>query len=194
MTGETKRQIEHMLPLGFAFVLPYLTMLQAVLCCLGGAVYGLFISGRINRDGVREDEKRRGWSMSKLSYSVVILVLVLLFHNRIHIACGAWAVLSLGDAVSNLAGRAWGKRPVPWSKTRTWVGVTAFALSSWTGSLVLVLWAVSVTGFQIPGLAIVAGICLAASVIAAFVETLPLPVDDNLTSPLAAAGVLALVL
>src|SRR4030042_484046 len=38
MTGETKRQIEHMLPLIFAFALRYLTFFQAVLCCLAALV------------------------------------------------------------------------------------------------------------------------------------------------------------
>jgi dolichol kinase len=194
MTGETKRQIEHILPLGFAFLLPYLTLLQAVALCFGAAFYGLFVSGRVNREGVRENEKRRGWSIGKLSYALVVLILILLFQGRIHIACGAWAVLALGDAVSNLAGRAWGRTLVPWSATRTWIGLAAFAVSSWLGSMLLVWWAASVTGYALPGTAVVAGTCLAASVVAAFVETLPLPLDDNLTSPLAAAGILALVL
>ena len=194
MTGETKRQIEHMLPLGFAFLLPWLTLLQAVALCFGAAFYGLFVSGRINREGVREDEKRRGWSIGKLSYALVVLVLILLFQGRIHIACGAWAMLSLGDAASNLAGRAWGKTLVPWSGSRTWIGLAAFTVSSWLGSLALVWWAASITGHLLPGFGTVAGICLAAAVVAAVVETLPLPLDDNLTSPLAAAGILALVL
>lgn len=194
MTGETKRQIEHILPLSFAFLLPYMSLWQAVLCCAGAGVYGLFVSGRVNRDGVREDERKRGWSVGKISYALVVLALILLFRERVHIACGAWAVLALGDSLSNLAGRRWGRGTIPWSSHRTWPGTIAYAVSSWAGSLLLVYWAVRVTGYTLPAFAVVAAGCLAAAVVAALVETLPLPLDDNLTCPLAAAGVMALVL
>jgi dolichol kinase len=194
MTGETKRQFEHILPLGFAFLLPWLTLTQAVLACVGAAVYGLFVSARVNRAGVRENEKKRGWSVGKLSYALVVLALVLLFRERIHIACGGWAVLALGDSISNIAGRVWGRAGIPWSDKCTWVGSGFYVLASWIGSTVLVLWAVSATGHVLPSFNAVVAICLGASVVAAAVETLPIPIDDNLTSPLAAAGVLAVFL
>lgn len=194
MTGETKRQIEHIFPLGFAFLLPYLSLAQAVLACVAAACYGLFVSARVNRQGVRDDEKKRGWSMGKLCYAIVVLALVLLFRERIHIACGGWAVLALGDSISNIAGRAWGGAKIPWSAGRTWVGSGFYVLASWIGALSLVLWAVTVTGYALPSFATVAVACLVASIVAAIVETLPLPLDDNLTSPLAAAGVMAVFL
>ncbi len=194
MTGETKRQIEHILPLGFAFLLPYLSLAQAVFACLAAAGYGLFVSARINSQGMRDNEKKRGWSVGKLCYAIVVLALVLLFRQRIHIACGGWAVLALGDSISNIAGRAWGSAKIPWSVSRTWVGSGFYVLASWVGSVSLVCWAVAVTGYGLPPFAVVVGACLAASIVAALVETLPLPLDDNLTSPLAAAGVLAIFL
>ncbi len=194
MTGETKRQLEHILPLGFAFLLPYMSLTQAVLACVGAAVYGLFVSARVNRAGVRDNEKKRGWSVGKLCYAIVVLALVLLFRERIHIACGGWAVLALGDSLSNIAGRAWGRAKIPWSVKCTWVGSGFYVLASWIGTLSLIFWAVSVTGYALPSFATVTVVCLAASIVAAVVETLPLPIDDNITSPLAAAGVLAVFL
>jgi dolichol kinase len=194
MTGETKRQLEHILPLGFVFLLPWLSLTQAVLACVGAAVYGLFVSARVNRAGVRDNEKKRGWSVGKLSYAIVVLALVLLFRERIHIACGGWAVLALGDSISNIAGRAWGRAKVPWSAKCTWVGSGFYVLASWIGSLFFVCWAVSVSGYVLPSFNTVVVVCLGASVVAALVETLPLPIDDNLTSPLAAAAVLAVFL
>ena len=191
MSGETKRQIEHMLPVGFAFLLRYLTLWQMVLCCMAAAVYGIFISGRINRAGVREDEAARGYSVGKISYALTVLALILIFRNRLHGAAGAWAMLSVGDAASNLAGRAWGKKRIPWSDSKTWVGSIAFVFSSWVMSAVLVLWTAAGTGAILPGLPVVAGACLAAAVAGGVVETLPLVVNDNVTSPLAAAFVLA---
>lgn len=194
MTGETKRQIEHILPLGFAFLLPWLTLLQAVIACVAAAFYGVFVSGRINRAGVREEEIERGWSVGKLDYALVVLAMVLIFRDRIHIACGGWAVLALGDSLSNIAGRRWGAARLPWSGHRTWVGSGVYLLSSWLGALVLIYWAVSVTGAQLPPAAAVVGVCALAAVTAALVETLPLRIDDNLTAPLAAAAVMGWLL
>jgi dolichol kinase len=191
MTGESKRQIEHMLPLGFAFLLRYLTLTQAVLCCVAALAYGLFISPRINRSGIREDEAARGFSIGKVYYALVVLALILIFRNRMHIAAGAWAVLSLGDATSNLAGRAWGRKKLPWSKDKTWVGLAAFVLPSWAGSLVLVYWTAGGLNVALPAAWLVLAGCGVAAAVGAVVESLPLPVDDNLTSPLAAAGVMA---
>ena len=191
MTGETKRQIEHMLPVGFAFLLRYLSLAEAVLCCIAAALYGIFISGRVNREGVRAAEAARGWSVGKLAYALVILTLILLFRNRLHIAAGAWAMLAVGDAVSNIAGRAWGRKRIPWSKEKTWVGSAAYVLSSWAVSLVLVWWTAAGTGALLPAPAVVVLACLAAAVAGAIVESLPLAIDDNVTSPLAAALVLA---
>jgi dolichol kinase len=191
MTGESKRQIEHMLPVGFAFLLRYLTLTQAVLCCVAALAYGLFISPRINRSGIREDEAARGFSIGKVYYALVVLALILIFRNRMHIAAGAWAVLSLGDATSNLAGRAWGRKKLPWSKDKTWIGLAAFVLPSWAGSLVLVYWTAGGLDVALPEAWLVLAGCGLAAAVGAVVESLPLPVDDNLTSPLAAAGVMA---
>ena len=191
MTGESKRQIEHMLPVGFAFLLRYLTLTQAVLCCVAALAYGLFISPRINRSGIREDEAARGFSIGKVYYALVVLALILIFRNRMHIAAGAWAVLSLGDAASNLAGRAWGRKKLPWSRDKTWIGLAAFVLPSWAGSLVLVYWTAGGLNVALPEAWIVVAGCGLAAAAGAVVESLSLPVDDNLTSPLAAAGVMA---
>jgi len=191
MTGESKRQIEHILPLGFAFLLRYLTLTQAVLLCFAALAYGLFVSPRINRSGMRREEAARGFSMGKICYALVVLALILIFRNRIHIAAGAWAVLSLGDSLSNLAGRAWGKKKLPWSGDKTWIGSVAFVLASWAGSLVLVYWTAGGLGTALPAAWLVVTGCVLAALAGAVVESLPVPVDDNITSPLAAAGVMA---
>ena len=91
MTGESKRQIEHMLPVGFAFLLRYLTLTQAVLCCVAALAYGLFVSPRINRSGIREDEAARGFSIGKLYYALVVLALILMIGGVIGAQYGASA-------------------------------------------------------------------------------------------------------
>ena len=194
MTGESKRQIEHMLFIGFAFLLRYLSVTQAVICALAAVAYSLFGSPRLNKAGVREDEIARGFSPGKLYYALAVLALILIFRERMHVAAGAWAVMALGDGASNLAGRAWGRRKLPWSKNKTWVGTAAFFLASWVGAFLLVIWTAAGTGIDLPGEVAVLAICAGASGFAALVESLPLPVDDNLTCPAAAAVVLTVFL
>jgi dolichol kinase len=194
MTGESKRQIEHILPLAFAFLLRYLTVTQAVVCCLAAALYGLFLSPRVVPEGVRPEETRLGFSPGKLYYALSILALILIFHDRIHVAAAAWAILSLGDSTSNLAGRAWGKKVLPWSRDKTWVGSLVFIFSSWAGSLVLFYWTSAGGVVEIPDIYRVVLSCGAASAFAALVESLPLPLDDNITCPLAAGAVLGAML
>lgn len=194
MTGESKRQIEHMLFIGFAFLLRYLSVAQAVICALAAVAYGLFGSPRLNQAGVREDEIARGFSPGKLYYALAVLALILIFRDRMHVAAGAWAVMALGDGASNLAGRAWGRKTLPWSKNKTWVGTAVFFLASWAGAFLLVIWTVAGTGIDLPGKVAVLAICAGASGFAALVESLPLPLDDNLTCPAAAAVVLAVFL
>jgi len=194
MTGESKRQIEHMLFGGVAFLLRYLSVAQAALCALAAVAYGLFGSQRLNRAGVREDEAARAFSPGKLCYALAVLALVLIFRERMHIVAGAWAVMAFGDGASNLAGRAWGRKTLPWSKDKTWVGTAVFFLVSWAAALLLIAWTAAGRGIALPGNLTLLWVCGLAAGLSALVESLPLKIEDNLTTPAAAAVVLAVFL
>ncbi len=194
MTGETRRQLEHLAPLGFALLLGRLPYGVIVALAVAAVGYGAFLSPRVNPAGVRPEELRRGYSPGKLWYALSVLALLLVFSDRLEVVAGAWAALALGDGLSNLAGRRWGARKLPWSGDKSWVGSAVFVLSSWAGSLALVLWTAEGTGAALPGMGTVLLACGTASLAAALVESLPLPLDDNLTVPLTAAMVLAALL
>jgi glycerol-3-phosphate acyltransferase PlsY len=95
-------------------------------------------------------------------------------------AAVALLLLALGDPVAALAGRAapgprlWGKSPV---------GTLAFLAAGLAGAGAWVIW----TGLPLHWSLV------AAAVVAAVVEFLPLPVDDNLSVPLAAGVTLWLM-
>lgn len=93
------------------------------------------------------------------------------------VAVAALICIIVGDTAAVFVGRAFGKIKLG---GKTLEGSLAFFLSSLLG----ILW--------IPGLPLFALVCGAAA--AAFVEALPLPVDDNLTSPLAAGLVMSALL
>jgi uncharacterized protein (TIGR00297 family) len=91
-----------------------------------------------------------------------------------------WANLSVGDAASNLVGRHFGRRPLPWNPHKSWLGSLAGLIAASAAGFVLILW----TGFPAPPegrIALALGYALATALVCAIAESLPLPIDDNLT-------------
>ncbi|MCK6467299.1 MAG: DUF92 domain-containing protein [Candidatus Brocadia sinica] len=186
MTNETKRRIEHIVPVIFVFLLKYLNTWQALLFALAGILYGLFLSKIFVKGSFREHEMERGFSFGKLIYGVMVFALILLFHKKMYIVAGAWAIMSLGDGCSNLFGKTYGKKKLPWNPEKSWIGFIAFVFFGGLGAAILMWW-VNLSPLQTPlpwhYLLITAFL---TSFITAGVESLPLKIDDNITVPLAA--------
>lgn len=97
-------------------------------------------------------------------YIVGLLICCLLIED-VPSLCGAIAVLAFGDAASTIFGMR-GKTPLPYNNKKTVEGTIAFILFSLT-SFIFIGWN-----------------ALPLSLIAAFAESLPIRVDDNLTIPI----------
>jgi uncharacterized protein (TIGR00297 family) len=109
-----------------------------------------------------------------------IAVLLMFAMLPLHVACAGWAIMALGDAAASLAGRGTLYRvPLPWNPRKTLAGSAAFAVAAFVGGSALWWW-ISFAPPVWPRMAI-------AAVAAALVESLPLPIDDNLTVSLAAS-------
>jgi uncharacterized protein (TIGR00297 family) len=180
LQSEDLRQLEHMAPLVFAFALKFLSWGQALALAVLAVIYALFVSSRLWQAARRPDEAARGFSPGKVAYAVSILLLVLLFPDDQYIVVAVWANLSVGDAFSNLAGRRFGRTRLPWSGDKTWTGMAAAFVTSALAGFVLLVW----TG--IPGAgarvwSVAAMYAVATSLVCSLVETLPLPVDDNIS-------------
>ncbi len=120
---------------------------------------------------LREKERAR---LTGASYSLIgAWLTILLFEKRL--ACAALLVLAVGDTVASLVGRAVGGRTLLGRKT------AAGSLAMFVASSLVAL------AFVPPWVAV--GGALAATL----VELLPLPIDDNLTIPLAAGLALMLL-
>jgi uncharacterized protein (TIGR00297 family) len=179
------RQVEHLLPILFAFLLRYLTWPQAVGLAFCAFLYGTFVSGRFWPPTQRPAEKQAGFSAGKIIYAASILGLILWFPHEPWIVAAVWTNLSVGDAVSNLVGRHFGRARLPWNREKTWLGLSGAFISASVVGLVLLLW----TG--LPGshpFALASLYSVSCAVICSLAETLPLPVDDNLTLCLAGAA------
>jgi len=195
MTSETKRKIEHIIPVVFVLLLRYLNIWQALLFAFVGIMYGLFLSRMFVRGAFREHEQEKGFSPGKLIYGVMVFILILLFYKKMYIVAGAWAIMSLGDGCSNIFGRAYGKRKLPWNTGKSWAGSAAFVLFGGLGAAILMWW---VNLGQSPAQIIQGQMqtplmwsyfftsAFLAAFVAAGVESLPLKINDNITVPLTA--------
>ena len=104
--------------------------------------------------------------------AIAYLLALLLFPKPVAVLAMLYG--GAGDAVAALVGRRWGKHRTRWGKS--WEGFAA----GLTACLLL--------GLAMPGVAPVAA--LAGALVAAVVEFLPIPVDDNLRVTLAGAATL----
>lgn len=175
---EDLRQLEHLAPIGFAFLLPYISLGTALLLCGGAVVHALFLSPRLVRVTTREQERRRGFSPGKLSYALCVAALLLLFQEHQWRAAAVWAMLAFGDSVSNVVGRRLGTRKLPFNPIKSWIGLAAFWVSAGLGAFALYSWnRPEDAGWSLSSALVV---CLLAALPAAVAESLPGPVDDNI--------------
>lgn len=202
-TLEAPRKLVHIASLAFALLLRWLSPLQAIGLGVGAVVFNILVLPHVGRALFRRAERPGSLTDGGgiIIYPVVVLLLVSLIGaglGRLDIAAGAWAAMALGDGVATLAGRGLRGPRVPWSDPRapkTWAGFLGFVMAAGVGVTFFTGWVGARAGgwnawvaHPIPLIAT----AIVASVTAALIETLPLPVDDNWTVPLVAAAVLLL--
>ena len=112
-------------------------------------------------------------------YPISVLALVGLYRNHLHIAAAAWAIMALGDGMATVIGEAVGGSALPWNRQKTWSGFISFAVAGTLGAYLLTRWIVP----EIPPSRTLL-VCAAASLLGAVVESIPIPLDDNVTVPL----------
>ncbi len=87
------------------------------------------IAGQLYRPGERVRDARSGIVL----YPISVLLLVLLFPNRLDIAGAAWAILAVGDGMATIAGRRMGWGAIPWNREKSFAGTFALFLCGGLG-------------------------------------------------------------
>lgn len=170
--------MEHLLPIAFAFLLPYISLTTALLLCAVAVIHALFVSPRWIRVTTRSPELACGYSTGKLSYALCVAALLIVFREHEWRAAAVWAMLAFGDSLSNVIGRRWGRRRLPFNPDKSWMGLVSCWLSAGLGAFLLYVWNRPAD----PSWTLVDAwvVCLAAALPAALAEALPVPVDDNI--------------
>jgi uncharacterized protein (TIGR00297 family) len=188
--SEDARQWVHLGSGGFALLLRFLTWWQAAILAGIALLFNAFVLPRIGgRRLYRPVDHARGFPIGILLYPLAVLFLVLIFPTRLDIAAAAWGILACGDGAATLVGRRIRSAPLPWNRDKTTAGTSAFVLAGSAAGVALAWWtAPAVTPTPPPAFVIAAPV--AAAVAAAFVETIPVRLDDNISVPVTAGSIL----
>jgi uncharacterized protein (TIGR00297 family) len=213
MHSENARQWVHIGSGLFALLLRWLTPWQVAGLAAFALAFNLLALPRIGgRRLYRPVDEARGFPLGILLYPLAVLLLALIFPSRPDITAAAWAILAFGDGAATLAGRSSPftaenaenaekenlsatsarsavKRGLPWNPEKTVAGTIAFMICGGIGALALAWWTRPAV-MPAPPLAFTIIAPLVAAIVAAFVETIPVRLDDNTSVPAAAATVL----
>jgi uncharacterized protein (TIGR00297 family) len=180
-----RRKIVHMAMLIFAFLLPFLTWMQAAGCAVLALLFNVFILPQLDVD-LRKNPEGTGVARTEagvwtgiIIYPLSVLALILIYRHDIYIAAAVWAVMALGDGVAGVAGAALRGPALRWNKEKTWSGFCGFVLAGSLGAYALTRWAAPELDTETVWAASVA-----TAVVGAFVESLPIRLDDNVSVPL----------
>ena len=180
VTNETLRKSLHIAFGVFAFALKWLDWYVAAAVCVVAILGNWLVLHRVVGRGVARHA--RGFDAGIMLYPAMVLLLVVVFRDRLHYAAIGWAMLAFGDGIATLAGKWMRIAPLPWNRNKSWGGLLAFLVAGSVSGIAVAYW----MEFREPV------VVLLAALAAAIVESLDLGVDDNVTVPVAAATTLVI--
>ena len=205
---EILRKTVHVSMGGFALLLRFLTPWQAALCACVALGFNLFVLHRLTRRSLlRREERARGYSPGIVLYPAAVLALIVVFRDRLELAAAVWGLIAFGDGMATVFGVTLRGTPLPWNPGKTWAGFVAFVLwgtaassfllrftqqgaldapKTWIGASFL---ATGPHGPTFEPTFLIAG-CFAASLAAAFAESLHTRIDDNILVPIVGGSAL----
>lgn len=182
--AETQRQLLHIAACSFALLLPFLSTAWAFALAAFAFIHNILLLPRYAPHLFRAGERMtHGIS----AYPLMVMVLILMFPDRLNMVGCVWGILSFGDGFSNLAGRKLPLAPLPWNPKKTWGGLIAFFVAGASAGWFFLWWI-----GPVPSLLHLAFVATAAAAAAAMLESVALPWDDNITVTLTAAATAAM--
>jgi len=198
----------------FALLLRWLTGWQAATLAATALFFNLLLLPRIGGTRLyRPVDHARGFPMGILLYPFSVLLLTISFPTRLDLVAAAWGILAFGDGFATLVGRAVGnaklakhakptdslfagfaafafpRGSLPWNRDKTVAGTLAFIEFGGAAGVALAWWVRPAASPMAPIVWTVVA-PLAATLLTALVETLPVRLDDNISVPATAAAVL----
>ncbi len=173
---------------GFAVLLAWLSWPQAALLAAVALLHNLFVLPRYGRQRFyRGAARERGHDVGIVLYPAMVLVLILVFRERLELVAAAWGMLAAGDGFATIVGVLAGRRGgrLPYSPDKSWAGLIAFFVFGAPAAVALYA---HVSGLPLASSWVVP-VVLATAVIA-IVESLPLGINDNIIVPIGGGALL----
>ncbi|HEX3110513.1 MAG TPA: DUF92 domain-containing protein [Thermoanaerobaculia bacterium] len=127
--------------------------------------------------GKRVARHERGYDAGIVLYPLAVLVLIVVFRDRLAIAAAGWAIMAFGDGFATLAGKNIRGPRLPWNEDKSWSGFLAFLAFGFIGTEFTWLFVAGNPPLIVISIAVV---------LCAIAESLALNVDDNLVVPIVA--------
>ena len=206
--GELMRKAVHIGMGGFALLFRWITPGQAAILAIVALGFNLFVLHRLTRRALlREDERGSGYSLGIVLYPAVVLVLIVVFRERMELAAAVWGFLAFGDGMATVAGVLANGGKLPWNPEKSWAGFLAFVVNGTVAAAFLIRWtqhaAVDATpamesvgmsflavGGDAEEFAFLIAACFVAALAAGFAESLSTGINDNILVPLVGGGFL----
>ena len=179
-TSEILRGVVHAGSGLFALALRYLSVPQAALVAAGAVVFNALVLPRLGARLFRDGERRLPLDSGIHLYPFAVLILVLVFGWRMEVAAAGWVIMAAGDPAARAAGMTIGGRRLPWNGSKSVAGTSAFAAAAFAATFGILVY----MGRESWEAAILAA---PTALFAAFVESLPWRLNDNLTVPILSA-------
>ncbi len=185
---EITRQVVHILVGTIALALRFLTWWQAALLAIGAVLFNLYLLPTIAPHVFRPGDLDAPLKSGIVIYPLAVLALVLAFPERPDIVAASWGVLAAGDGFATLVGAHVRTAPLSWNRAKSIGGLVAFVIFGAAAAIGLAVW--TGMGHPEPPLAWLVVAPAIAAVVAGFVETAPIRLNDNISVPAIAALVL----
>jgi uncharacterized protein (TIGR00297 family) len=185
---EIARQLVHILVGAIALTLRWLTWWQAALLAVGAVLFNLFVLPQISKSVFRPGDLDAPLKSGIVIYPLAVLALVLAFPERLDIVAASWGVLAAGDGFATLVGAHVRTSPLSWNRAKSVGGLVAFIVFGAAAAVGLALW--TDADRSTPPLWWLIAAPAIAAIIAGFVETAPIRLNDNISVPATAAIVL----
>jgi uncharacterized protein (TIGR00297 family) len=188
-SAETKRQLVHIATGAFALLLRWITPTEAMVVAAAALVFNVYALPRIAAPLFRRRERHRHVDPGIVFYPASMLLLILLFPDRLDIVAASWGIMAAGEGMATIVGRHVSSPVIPWNRRRTVAGSAAFVVFGGAAGAFLCGWcAHRVIPPAYPWFSV--WMPIVAAVAAAAAETLPIRLDDNISVPVVSASLL----
>lgn len=185
---ELRRQAVHILVGAIALLLRWLIWWQSALLATAAVLFNIFLLPKIASGVFRPGDLDAPLKSGIVIYPMAVLALILAFPMRPDIAAAAWGVLAAGDGFATLVGAHVQTPALAWNRAKSTGGLAAFIGFGALAAIGLAMWTDG-DRHSLPRWWLIAAPAVAA-VVAGFIETVPIRLNDNISVPAAAALVL----